>query len=109
MSVIGKNVPRPDALDKVTGGRGFPVNVKMPGMLHGKLLRSPYPHAKIRSIDTSAAEALPGVKAVLTHADVPKRKFTTVYFVPTEAPSMVQDLLILSDTVRFAGQPMAEE
>jgi xanthine dehydrogenase molybdenum-binding subunit len=107
MSLIGKNVPRPDALDKVTGGKGFPVNVKMPGMLHGKLLRSPYPHAKILSIDTSAAEALPGVKAVLTHADVPKRKFTTVYFVPTDAPSMVQDLLILSDTVRFAGQPIA--
>jgi xanthine dehydrogenase molybdenum-binding subunit len=107
MSVIGKSVPRPDALDKVTGGKGYPVNFQMPGMLHGKLLRSPYPHAKILSIDTSAAERLPGVKAVLTHHDVPKRKFTSVYFVPTDTKSMPQDLLILSDRVRFAGQPVA--
>lgn len=107
MSLIGTSPPRPDALDKVTGGKGFPVNVRVPGMLHGKLLRSPYPHAKILSIDTSAAARLPGVKAVLTAADVPKRKFTPVYFVPADATSMVQDMLIMSDTVRFAGQPVA--
>ncbi len=47
------------------------------------------------------------MKAVLTAADVPKRKFTPVYFVPTDATSMVQDMLIMSDTVRFAGQPVA--
>ncbi len=55
-SVVGKSVPRPDAYDKVTGGKGFPVNVKLPGMLHGKILRSDYPHAKILNIDTRAAE-----------------------------------------------------
>ncbi len=107
MSVIGKSVPRPDALDKVTGGKAYPVNYQLPGMLHGKLLRSPYPHAKILSIDTSAAAALPGVKAVLTHHDVPQRKYTSVYFVPTDTKSMPQDLLIMSDHVRFAGQPVA--
>jgi xanthine dehydrogenase molybdenum-binding subunit len=107
MSLIGKSPARPDALDKVMGGKGYPVNVKLPGMLHGKLLRSPYPHARIRRIDTAAAERLPGVKAVLTPAEVPQRKFTPVYFVPPDAGSMVQDMLILSDTVRFAGQPVA--
>ena len=106
-SIIGKSVPRPDAYDKVTGGKGYPVNVKLPGMLHGKILRSPYPHAKILNIDTRAAERLPGVKAVLTPSDCPTRKYTTVYFVPTDAPSMVQDMLVMSDTVRYAGQPVA--
>ena len=107
MSVIGKSVPRPDALDKVTGGKAYPVNFQLPRMLHAKFLRSPYPHAKILSIDTSAAEQLPGVKAVLTHHEVPTRKFTSVYFVPTDTKSMPQDLLIMSDHVRFAGQPVA--
>ena len=66
--VIGKSVARPDAYDKVTGGRNYPVNFTLPGMLHAMLLRSPYPHAKIVSIDTAEAERLPGVKAVLTPA-----------------------------------------
>ncbi len=106
-SVLGKSVPRPDALDKVTGGRQYPVNVVLPGMLHAKLLRSPYPHARIISIDAGAAEKLPGVKAVLLPKDVPQRKYCPVYFVPTLAPSMIQDMLIMSDTVRYAGQPVA--
>ena len=88
MSLIGKSPVRPDAFDKVTGGKDFPVNIKVPRMLHGKLLRSPYPHARIISIDTSAAEKLPGVKAVLVPAEVPTRKFTPVYFVPANAVSM---------------------
>jgi len=107
MSVIGKSITRPDAIDKVTGGKGYPVNYSMPRMLHAKLLRSPYPHAKIKNIDTSAAEALPGVKAVLTPAECPTRKFTPVYFVPSDTVSMPNDFLIMSDTVRFAGQPVA--
>jgi len=107
MSLIGTSPLRPDALEKVTGGKDYPVNVRLPGMLHGKLLRSPYPHARIRRIDAAAAAKLPGVKAVITPADVPQRRFTPVYFVPTLAGSMVQDMLILSDTVRFAGQPVA--
>ncbi len=107
MSVIGQSVARPDALDKVTGGKGYPVNFAMPSMLHAKMLRSPFPHANIISIDTSAAESLPGVKAILTPGDVPGRKFTTVFFVPTDTKSMPQDLLILSNTVRYAGQPVA--
>ncbi len=107
LNVIGKSVIRPDAYDKVTGGKKYPVNVSLPGMLHMKLLRSPYPHAKILSIDTSAAEKLAGVRAVLTPDDVPKKYFTPVYFVPAQAKSMIQDFILMSDTVRWAGQPVA--
>jgi xanthine dehydrogenase molybdenum-binding subunit len=105
--LIGQSVVRPDAHDKVTGGRGYPVNVSLPFMLHAKLLRSPYAHAKVLSIDTSEAEKLPGVKAVLTSADVPQIPFHPVYFCPTGAKSLVRDMLILSDRVRYAGQPVA--
>ena len=86
--VVGQSVLRPDAYEKVRGGKGFPVNVSLPGMLHAKLLRSPYPHARVLSIDASRAEKLPGVKAVLLPKDVPQIKFCPVYFVPTLAPSM---------------------
>jgi len=107
LNIIGKSVVRTDSHDKVTGGRHFPVNVRLPGMLHMKLLRSPVPHARIVNIDTSAAERLAGVKAVLTPDDVPQRPFTPVYFVPAQAPSMVQDFVIMSRQVRWAGQPVA--
>ena len=86
--IVGKSVTRPDAWDKVTGGRGYPVNVQLPGMLHGKLLRSPYAHARIISIDTSEAEKLPGVKGVLTAKDAPVRPFNPVYFTPIGCHSM---------------------
>ena len=107
LKIIGTNVTRPDAYDKVTGGKQYPVNFSLPGMLHAKILRSPYPHAKILSIDTSAAEKLAGVRAVLTYKDVSQRPFTPVYFVPAQAKSMVQDFVIMSDRVRWTGQPVA--
>jgi xanthine dehydrogenase molybdenum-binding subunit len=106
-TVVGKSALRPDAFEKVQGGKGFPVNVALPGMLHAKLLRSPYAHARILNIDASRAKELPGVKAVLLPQDVPKRKYCPVYFVPTLAPSMIQDMLVMSETVRYAGQPVA--
>lgn len=106
-AVVGKSVLRPDAYEKVRDGRGFPVNVSQVGMLHAKLLRSLHPHARIVRIDATRAEKLPGVKAVLLPKDVPQRKYTTVFFVPTLAASMVQDMLLLSDRVRFVGQPVA--
>src|SRR6202790_1035187 len=61
-----------DGIDKVTGRAKFGADLFLPGMLVGKILRSPHPHARIKSIDTSAAEALPGVKAVVTRADFPE-------------------------------------
>jgi len=67
--VIGTRPDRPDGIDKVTGRARFGADMVLPGMLTGRILRSPHAHARIRSIDTSKAEALPGVKAVVTRAD----------------------------------------
>ncbi|HYV88065.1 MAG TPA: xanthine dehydrogenase family protein molybdopterin-binding subunit [Candidatus Polarisedimenticolia bacterium] len=67
--VIGTRPARPDGLDKVTGRARFGADATMPGMLIGKVLRSPHPHARIRSIDVKAALKLPGVKAVVTKDD----------------------------------------
>ena len=107
LNVVGHSVRRPDALDKVTGGKHFTVNYSLPGMLHAKLLRSPYPHATILNINSSEAEKLPGVKAVITPKDVPQNKFTPIYFAHAHAKSLVQDFLVMSDRVRWAGQPVA--
>jgi xanthine dehydrogenase YagR molybdenum-binding subunit len=65
LSVIGKSVPRWNGRQKVTGAVRFTADVNLPGMLHGRFLRSPHAHARIRAIDTSAAERHPGVRAVL--------------------------------------------
>src|SRR6201991_4131956 len=67
---IGQRTIRPDGVDKVTGRAQFAADTTMPGMIWGKVLRSPHPHARIKSIDTSKAEKLPGVKAVVTAKDV---------------------------------------
>jgi xanthine dehydrogenase molybdenum-binding subunit len=70
--VIGTRPIRHDGVDKVTGRAKYGADISLPGMLHGKVLRSPHAHARIKSIDASAALALPGVKAVITSADFPK-------------------------------------
>ena len=70
--VVGTRPIRPDGLDKVTGRARYSADIHLPGMLHGKLLRSPHAHARIRSIDCSKALELPGVKAVVTAADMPE-------------------------------------
>ncbi len=71
LKVVGKRVTKRDAPLKATGAAVYIQDMKVPGMLYGKILYSKYPHAKIVKIDTSKAEALPGVKVVLTGADVP--------------------------------------
>ncbi len=68
---VGTRPLRPDGIDKVTGRARFGADMTAPGMLVGRVLRSPHAHARIRKIDASKAEALPGVKAVLTSADLP--------------------------------------
>src|SRR5438105_4185041 len=70
LKYVGRSVPRVDGVEKVTGAAKFLGDLVVPGMLHGKILRSAYPHARILSIDTSKAESLPGVAAVLTAADI---------------------------------------
>jgi CO/xanthine dehydrogenase Mo-binding subunit len=65
-ALVGKRVPRTDSVEKVRGEAKFTADLCLPGMLYGKVLRSPYPHARILNINTSKAEALPGVKTVVT-------------------------------------------
>src|ERR1700689_3682172 len=72
---VGTRPIRPDGVPKVTGRALYGADLKLPGMLYSKILRSPHAHRGIWSVDTSAAEKLPGVKAVMTHADLPEQKF----------------------------------
>ena len=66
LSVVGKSVVRRDARTKVLGKEEYCIDIKVAGMLHAKVLGSPYPHARILSIDTSAAEKVPGVRCAVT-------------------------------------------
>jgi len=98
LRVVGKSVPRSDALPKVTGQAIYGADLSAPGMLHGKVYRSPHPHARILSIDTSRARAVPGVGAVLVASDVPAIR-NGVY---------IDDEPILArDKVRYVGEPVA--
>src|ERR1700753_3390306 len=72
---VGTRPIRPDGVPKVTGRALYGADYKLPGRLYGKILRSPHAHARIKSIDTSAAEKLTGVKAVVTSKDLPQQKF----------------------------------
>jgi CO/xanthine dehydrogenase Mo-binding subunit len=104
---IGKRTIRPDGADKVTGKAAYGADMVMPGMLHGAVLRSPHAHANIKSINVEKALALPGVKAVMTSADV-------VEF-PLDKPVMlgIQDMrwmcrnVMARDKALFAGHPVA--
>ena len=101
-SLIGRSLERQDARDKVTGRARYTVDLTMPGMVEGKVLRSPYPHARIVSIDTSKAARHPGVLAVLTGADLTD---IDPYF-----GQAVRDQPVLAiERVRFAGEPVVAE
>ena len=69
--VLGKRPVRHDGADKVTGKAIYGADVQLPNMVHGKIVRSPHAHARIKSIDTSEAAKIPGVFAVVTAADFP--------------------------------------
>ena len=71
LAAVGRSLPRPDARAKVTGQAVYSADLRFPGMLHAKVLRSRYPHARLLGVDTRRAAALPGVVAVLTARDVP--------------------------------------
>jgi xanthine dehydrogenase molybdenum-binding subunit len=71
---LGKRLAAKEYFDKVTGKAEYCTTLSFPGMLVGKVLRSPYAHARILSLDTSAAEKIPGVKVVVTGKDVPEKR-----------------------------------
>jgi CO/xanthine dehydrogenase Mo-binding subunit len=95
LAVIGRRQQRIDGFDKISGRSLFTDDIRLPGMLHGKVLRSPHARARIVSIDTSRAEALPGVKVVLTGKDAPDLMFSE------------HQPVIARDVVNYAGEEVA--
>lgn len=102
-SIVGKSLPRVDGAVKATGEAKYTVDMELPRMLYGKMLRSPYPHAKIINIDVSKAEKLPGVKGVLTGKDTAGIKFGLVD--PTAYP--FDESPLATDKVRYVGDEVA--
>ncbi len=100
-SIVGQSVPRVDGAAKVTGAAKYVADLTIPGMIEGKFLRSPYAHARIRSIDTSEAEAMAGVVAVLTSKDLDDIGHYMGRGKNKDQP------IIATDRVIFAGQPVA--
>src|SRR3989339_403131 len=100
-SVVGKPTPRIDGVAKVTGEARFTGDLVLPRVLYAKILRSPYPHANILNIDTTRAERLKGVKAIITGKDVIGIQLNRLY-------SPIKDEPILAgDKVRYIGDEVA--
>jgi 4-hydroxybenzoyl-CoA reductase alpha subunit len=99
-SIVGHGVTRYDAPEKVTGRAKYTADLRLPGMIHGKILGSPIPHGLIRRIDVSKARALPGVLAVITAADVPD----TWYGV---SPAREDEQILARERVRYVGDEVA--
>ena len=94
LKIIGKRQPKVDAWERVSGKAKYASDIYLPGMLYARILRSPYPHAKVVKIDVEKAKALPGVKAVLTFKEVPSFRWHA-------------DMPILTDIARFEGDDIA--
>ena len=107
-NIVGKRPVRPDGVDKVTGRAQYGADVKLNGLFHAKVLRSPHPHARIRSIDTSKAEALPGVKAVITAKDLPFASLSKEELGGDYGRlKFASDHMMASDKALFKGHPVA--
>lgn len=104
-TAIGANPIRVDGIEKVTGAAKYAADFSLPGLLYGKIKRSPYPHARVVGIDTSKALALAGVKAVLAINDVPRVKHKGAP--APRAGGLVADQYIFDEKVRYVGDGVA--
>ncbi|MDB9998614.1 xanthine dehydrogenase family protein molybdopterin-binding subunit [Alphaproteobacteria bacterium] len=104
---IGKNTVRPDGAEKVTGRAEYGADTSMPGMIWGSVLRSPHPHAKIISINTKKAEALKGVKAVITSKDIVDFPLDTPVILGIQDMRWMCRNVMAKDKVLFHGHPLA--
>ncbi|MEC8462859.1 MAG: xanthine dehydrogenase family protein, partial [Pseudomonadota bacterium] len=100
LRVVGADLPRTDAVPKTTGSATYTVDVSFPGMLHAKVLRSPHAHARVVSIDASAARGMPGVHAVLTRDDLDGLSPVYGYFIKDQP-------IVAIDKVRYIGDVVA--
>src|SRR5436190_1696099 len=96
--VVGQRLPRLDAPGKVTGTAVYAADFALPGMLHGKVLRSREAHARLLGVDAARARTLPGVRAVITAADVPDVRY---------GGALKDETVFARDKVRYVGQPVA--
>jgi 4-hydroxybenzoyl-CoA reductase subunit alpha len=99
LRVVGKPLPRVDAVGKLTGATAYADDIELPGTLFVKILRSPHPHARVLSVDTSSASSMTGVSAVITGHDL-----TTKYGI---MPTTEDELALEHEKVRFVGDPVA--
>jgi CO/xanthine dehydrogenase Mo-binding subunit len=102
-SIIGTRVHRVDGPEKVTGSAKYTFDITLPNMLYGKILRSPHPHARILNIDTSQAEKLIGVKAIVTGKDTLGRK----QGIWRRFPELCDEEILCRSKVRYIGDPVA--
>ncbi len=100
LAVVGHGLTRYDGPDKVSGRARYTADIRLPGMVFGKILGSSVPHAIIRRIDTSRAEALPGVLAVITGADVPDTRYGV-------SPARYDEHILAKERVRCVGDEVA--
>ena len=103
LNVVGRSVPRSDGIGHVTGRTQFTTDHSFPGMLHLKIVRSPVHHARIRGIDLSEAERVPGFVRALTHADVPHNVYTILGLIGVEPE---EEFVLAEDRVRYKGEPI---
>jgi len=96
--IIGKSVKRIDILDKVLGRAKYADDITFPNMLYTKILRSKFPHAKIKKINLTRAEKLIGVKAIITGKDIPVNRFGVQF---------KDQQILASEKVRYLGEPVA--
>ena len=105
--VVGTRPVRPDGVDKVTGRAEYGADVKLTGVLHGAVVRSPHAHARIKSVDASAAETHPGVKAVVTSKDLPGEGAPDVFVVGWRYVRYQSDNILASDKALYEGHAIA--
>ncbi len=107
--VVGTRPIRHDGTDKVTGRAQYGADIQLPGLLHAKILRSPHPHARILSIDASRALAMPGVKAVVTSADLPQPsgKMADLGEGAMSNPKFMSNNCLAADKVLYKGHAVA--
>src|ERR1041384_52989 len=96
--VIGRPVERVDGPEMLCGQALYGPDVRLPGMLWGKVLRSPIPHGRVLGVETEAAKKHPGVKAVVCAADVPNRRY---------GYAVEDEYIFAKDKVIYVGQPVA--
>ncbi|MEC8563313.1 MAG: xanthine dehydrogenase family protein molybdopterin-binding subunit, partial [Pseudomonadota bacterium] len=104
---VGQRTPRPDGIDKVTGSAQYAADFAMPGMVWGKVLRSPHAHALIKKIDTSKAEALKGVLAVMTGDDLPLLPLDVPLPTGPNDIRWISRGCMAQEKILYAGHPVA--